>query len=138
MEITDTTVGMIASHELTHLVREHGQRDLVAVRLSSDQRLGQASHLLRRDLRRHRRREGIDDGLDDDRARCGERLVKYGATLPRILDCESGGATRAGKGGESIGCRSHPYSGLPRKTICYHLIMPSELFFTITILIGSL
>ena len=27
---------------------------------------------------------------------------------------------------KSIGCRSHPYSGLPRNTICSHLIMPER------------
>ena len=39
---------------------------------------------------------------------------------------------------KSIGCSSQPYSGLPRNTICSHLIMPSELFLTTTTLIGSL
>src|SRR5215207_6468064 len=37
-----------------------------------------------------------------------------------------------------IGCSSHPYSGFPRNTICSHLIIPSELFLTMTTLIGSL
>src|SRR5438876_1179304 len=39
---------------------------------------------------------------------------------------------------KSIGCSSQANSGLPRKTICSHLICPSELFFTTTILSGSL
>src|SRR5207249_3686670 len=39
---------------------------------------------------------------------------------------------------KSIGCRSHPYSGLPRNTICSHLIIPSELFLITTTLTGSL
>jgi hypothetical protein len=37
---------------------------------------------------------------------------------------------------KSIGCSSHPYSGLPRKTICSHLICPSELFLMTTTLTG--
>jgi hypothetical protein len=38
---------------------------------------------------------------------------------------------------KSSGAMFTPYSGLPRKTVCYHLIRPSELFFTTTILMGS-
>src|SRR5215471_5335288 len=38
---------------------------------------------------------------------------------------------------KSIGCRSHTYSGLPRNTICSHLIWPSVLFLTITTFTGS-
>src|ERR1051325_5742234 len=33
---------------------------------------------------------------------------------------------------KSIGCSSQPYSGLPRNTICSHLIIPSVLFLTMT------
>ena len=39
---------------------------------------------------------------------------------------------------KSIGCSSTPYSGLPRKTICSHLIWPSVLFLMMTTLTGSL
>src|SRR5262249_61506501 len=39
---------------------------------------------------------------------------------------------------KSIGCRSTANSGLPRKTICSHLICPSVLFLMITTLIGRL
>src|SRR5947199_9429902 len=39
---------------------------------------------------------------------------------------------------KSIGCRSHPYSGLPRNTICSHLIMPSALFLMTITFTGSL
>ena len=39
---------------------------------------------------------------------------------------------------KSIGCKSQTYSGLPRKTICSHLIWPKVLFLMTTILIGSL
>src|SRR5256714_5026556 len=35
-------------------------------------------------------------------------------------------------------CSSQPYSGLPRKTICSHLIWPSVLFLMITTTIGKL
>ena len=42
------------------------------------------------------------------------------------------------KAAKSMGCRSTPYSGLPRKTICSHLICPSVLFLMITTLIGQL
>src|SRR5882672_5258593 len=38
---------------------------------------------------------------------------------------------------KSIGCRSQPYSGLPRKTICSHLIWPSVLFLMTTTFTGS-
>ena len=41
------------------------------------------------------------------------------------------------KAAKSIGCSSQPYSGLPRKTICSHLICPSVLFLTTTTLTGS-
>ena len=41
------------------------------------------------------------------------------------------------KAAKSIGCSSQPYSGLPRKTICSHLIMPSVLFLITTTLMGS-
>src|SRR5438105_15299518 len=34
-------------------------------------------------------------------------------------------------------CNSQPYSGLPRKTICSHLIWPSVLFLMITTTIGK-
>src|SRR5437763_10420652 len=34
-------------------------------------------------------------------------------------------------------CISQPHSGLPGKTICSHLIWPSELFLTMTTTIGS-
>ena len=37
---------------------------------------------------------------------------------------------------KSTGARSTPYSGLPRKTICSHLIRPSELFLKQTTLTG--
>ena len=39
---------------------------------------------------------------------------------------------------KSIGWRSQPYSGLPRNTICSHLICPSVSFLTTTTLIGEL
>src|SRR5437867_6129934 len=39
---------------------------------------------------------------------------------------------------KSIGCNSHPYSGLPRKTICSHLICPSVLFLMTNTFTGSL
>ena len=39
---------------------------------------------------------------------------------------------------KSIGVNSTPYSGLPRKPICSHLIIPSVLFFRIMTLIGRL
>ena len=39
-------------------------------------------------------------------------------------------------GAKSIGCRSQANSGLPRNTICSHLIWPSVLFLMMTILIG--
>ena len=38
---------------------------------------------------------------------------------------------------KSIGSSDTPYSGLPRNTICSHLIIPSTLFLMITTLIGS-
>src|SRR5262245_9789808 len=38
---------------------------------------------------------------------------------------------------KSIGCSSQPYSGLPRKTICSHLIWPRLSFLTTTTLTGS-
>ena len=38
---------------------------------------------------------------------------------------------------KSIGCSSQPYSGLPRNTICSHLIWPSVLFLTMKTLTGS-
>src|SRR5262247_287580 len=37
-----------------------------------------------------------------------------------------------------MGCKSHPYSGLPRNTICSHLICPSELFLMTKTFTGSL
>src|SRR5438874_335975 len=37
-----------------------------------------------------------------------------------------------------ISCSSQPYSGLPKNTICSHLICPSVLFLMMTTLIGSL
>ena len=39
---------------------------------------------------------------------------------------------------KSIGCSSQPYSGLPRNTICSHLIWPSVLFLMTTIFTSSL
>ena len=39
---------------------------------------------------------------------------------------------------KSIGCKSTPYSGFPRNTICSHLICPSVPFFTMTTLMGEL
>src|SRR5437016_1499561 len=40
------------------------------------------------------------------------------------------------KSAKSMGCRSHAYSGFPKKTICSHLIWASELFLTMTTLMG--
>ena len=38
---------------------------------------------------------------------------------------------------KSIGSSETPYSGLPRNTICSHLIIPSMLFLMTTTFIGS-
>src|SRR6185312_11667814 len=56
----------------------------------------------------------------------GSSIVKACTPKPRAMAAKS------------IGCRSQTYSGLPRKTICSHLIWPSELFLITTILTSSL
>src|SRR6266850_6262953 len=72
--------------QLAHLVGQHGQRDLLAVGLATDQRLRKMRQLLERDLGGHRRLEGIHDPLHNDRPGCGEGGVEGGATLGWILD----------------------------------------------------
>ena len=114
------------SHELAYLVREHGQRDLHAVGLTPDERRGEVQRLLRSDLRWQRRLERIDHAFDDDRPRGRQGLVE-----------DPWPPHARAKSGWSIGCSSQPYSGLPRKTICSHLICPSVLFLTTTTLTGS-
>src|SRR5882724_11480503 len=72
--------------QLAHLVGQHGQRDLLAVGLATDQRLRKMRQLLERDLGGHRRLEGIHDPLHNDRPGCGEGGGEGGATLGWILD----------------------------------------------------
>src|SRR4029450_3714243 len=93
------------------------------------------------------------------RPRRGERGVEGVAALPRVLGKYTrrgaspgqqreghpaaapallrGAPQAAANSAKSIGCRSQPYSGLPRKTICSHLICPSVPFFTHKTFTGS-
>ena len=59
------------SNELAHRVGRDGQRDPAGVRRAFCQGFGEMQRLLGRHLRRHRRRMGIDQRLDDAGSRCG-------------------------------------------------------------------
>src|SRR5258705_6983264 len=120
--------------QLAHLVGQHGQRDLLAVGLATDQRLRKMRQLLERDLGGHRRLEGIHDPLHNDRpgaARAASRAAPHWAGSSMVMPLPPQASAKRAK---SIGCRSQPYSGLPRKTICSHFIWPSVPFFTTTAL----
>src|SRR5215207_4015853 len=86
-----------ASDELTDLVGEDGERDLVAVRLALDERFGEPSRLLGSDLRWHWRRERIHHRLHDHRPRGGQCLIQHGTAILRILDGEPGRAAGTGE-----------------------------------------
>ena len=68
----------------------------------------------------------------------GERRLEGGPHLVGRLAAEADAAARLGELDEVDRLELDPYSGLPRKTICSHLIWPSVLFLMMTTLIGSL
>src|SRR5205814_1061995 len=93
----------LSSHHFADFVAGDGGNDLFAIGLAAGQRLGEVQRLLGLDLAGHGRLERIDDGFDDGRAGCGERVVEDAADLDRIFHGETGAAAGVGKGGEIYG-----------------------------------
>lgn len=80
-----------------------GPRDLVAVRLTSQQRLGTLRGLLDRDLAGQRRLERVDDRLENGRAGCGEEILDDAPAGLGPIHREAGAAACAREGGEVDG-----------------------------------
>src|SRR5437763_8639647 len=80
------TIARGALDDLPHLVRQHRQRNLAAMRSATSQSLGEFAGLLQADLWRHRRLVGIHDRLDDGRAGFGQCPVQDLAAACRIGD----------------------------------------------------
>jgi len=91
--------------------------------------------------RLHHRRKGrlvwVDDRLDDHRSVNREGGLELFSIELRSSIRTPRPPHASANFTKSMGVISTPYSGLPRKTICSHLIIPSTLFLSTTTLTGS-
>ena len=132
------SLGAHRSDHLADLVAEGVPSDLESLRLAAENRFGEVGRLLAGDrrpasaARAGRRRPRSSTGRAERTPLPRRSRNPAGSSIVMPMPPQASANLT-----KSIGWSSTPYSGLPRKTICSHLIWPSMLFLMTTTLIGS-
>jgi hypothetical protein len=125
-EHAEVKIHLAPLNHLAHLVRNHGKRDLLAVRLAARKRFGKVQSLLRLDLGGKWRVERIDNCLHDCRAWSAEECVQGMTALTRIFHRKANAAAGMGEPREIDRVQVNAVLGIAEKNHLFPFNLPER------------